>query len=139
MSRKLTAPAMSKCILCYSCMIACARVNYRSHSVTRCALKIRTAGGISGKYAADICRSCAHPTCAYVCPTQAMVPKEGGGARLIKTRCIGCRKCVDACKMKYLVFDEEIKLPLMCTHCGICVKFCPHGCITVKTEKGGEN
>lgn len=136
MTRKLTAPAMSKCILCYSCMIACARVNYRSHSVTRCALKIKTAGGMSGKYAADICRSCERPTCAYVCPTGAMAAKEGGGARLIKSKCIGCRKCVDACKINYLHFDDELKLPLMCTHCGVCVKFCPHGCISISAGAG---
>lgn len=136
MARKLQAPGMSKCILCYSCMIACARVNYRSHSVTRCALRIRTAGGMSGKYSADICRSCRKPTCAVVCPTEAMVMKPGGGARLIKDKCIGCKKCVEACKIDYLEFDEGLKLPLMCTHCGMCVKFCPHGCLEVKTDKG---
>ncbi len=90
---------------------------------------------MSGKYVADICRSCMKPTCAYVCPTEAMVPKVGGGARLIKDKCIGCKKCVDACKINYLEFDAELKLPLMCTHCGMCVKFCPHGCLEIVTDK----
>ncbi len=90
---------------------------------------------MSGKYVADICRSCMKPTCAYVCPAEAMIPRAGGGARLIKDKCIGCKKCIEACKINYLEFDDELKLPLMCTHCGMCVKFCPHGCLEILTDK----
>jgi len=135
LARKLTAPGMSKCILCYSCMIACARFNYKSHSVTRCALRIRTTGGMTSKYVADICRSCKNPTCAFVCPTEAMVPKAGGGARHNREKCIGCKKCVEACKVKYLEFDDDLRKPLMCTHCGMCSRFCPHGCLGVEVQK----
>lgn len=132
MARKLKATAMSKCILCYSCVLACARVNYQSHSITRAAIKIRTTGGMSSKFTADICRSCENPTCVEVCKVNALIAKEGGGARLIKSKCIGCKRCIDACKIKYLTFDDELKIPLMCTHCGVCTKFCPHGCLTIE-------
>ncbi len=135
MPRKLTAPGMTKCIFCYTCMLTCSRFNYKTHSVSRSALKIKTTGGMSSRYIADICMSCEKPTCAYACPTEALVPRNGGGARLIKEKCIGCKKCVSACKTKYLQFDQELKLPLMCTHCGMCAKFCPHGCLAVKVAK----
>lgn len=137
MARKLKAPGMNKCIQCYSCMISCARYNYHSHSVSRCCLKIRTAGGLAGRYVAEICRSCNKPTCVDVCATEALVAKPGGGALFYKDKCIGCKKCIDVCKIQYLEFDDELKLPLMCKHCGICVRFCPHNCLEMEADKGG--
>ena len=48
MPKVLTAPAMSRCIGCYSCMLACARLNYASYSPRHAALQIRTQGGLNG-------------------------------------------------------------------------------------------
>jgi Pyruvate/2-oxoacid:ferredoxin oxidoreductase delta subunit len=31
-------------------------------------------------------------------------------------------------------FDEETKNPIICKHCGICTKFCPHECLTLEEK-----
>ena len=45
-------------------------------------------------------------TCLEACPTGALV-KRKGGVLLNKDMCTGCRKCVDACIVGAVFFDEE--------------------------------
>lgn len=132
MPKVLTAPAMSRCIGCYSCMLACARLNYGSYSPRHAALQIRTQGGLQGRLVADICRACAEPACAEACPTQALKPRAGGGVRLDEKECIGCRACVQACPLKVIYWSERSRTPIVCRQCGICVRYCPHDCLAME-------
>ncbi|NPV26119.1 MAG: 4Fe-4S binding protein [Firmicutes bacterium] len=134
MGKILTARNMNKCIGCYSCMLACARLVHRSFSLQKSCIQIRTRGGLQSKLVADICRGCSQPACAEACRIRALVPREGGGVKLNARKCIGCGDCVEACPVKTIRLDEETRLPLICKHCGICAKFCPHGILSLEVS-----
>ena len=120
-------------------MLVCAGVNSKSHSLTKSRIKIRTYGGVSGKFTDTVCHGCLDAACIEVCPSNALVVREGGGVKLVKEACIGCARCVKACSVGAIDFCEDTKLPLICGHCGVCAKFCPHHCMYIEkvTEDGG--
>ena len=66
-----------------------------------------------------VCMHCEDPTCAQVCPADAIKQTEGGIVQsALKPRCIGCSNCVLACPFgvpKYMAeFDQMMKCD-MCT------------------------
>ncbi len=82
MPKLLRASMLQKCIGCGSCMLACARMRYRSLSLDKSAIRIRTAGGVQTSPVADICLACSEPACAAVCSAGALVPVPYGGVRV---------------------------------------------------------
>lgn len=126
----LKAMQMNRCIGCLSCMITCAGVNQQDHSILKSAIRIKTSGGLSGKFIAIVCQACQGDVpCAEVCPTGALVKRKGGGVTLDKDKCDGCQRCVTACTVDAIYFDPETRKPIVCKHCGVCARFCPHGCL----------
>jgi len=113
-------------------MFICAAVNRKNHSIQKSCIKIRTYGGLSGKFVETVCRGCREPACAEVCQTDALKLRKGGGVTLKSKKCIGCRRCVPACKIGAVGFDEELNEPIICNHCGLCARYCPHGCLFVE-------
>ena len=136
--RVLRAPNMSRCIACYSCMLACSRFNYSSVAPQKAALQIRTRGGLQSSLVADICAACKVPDCAASCPTQAMSAKPGGGAVFDQGKCVKCHSCGAACPIGYIRFDRTSEYPIMCKHCSVCVKFCPHECLEMEEVNANE-
>jgi Fe-S-cluster-containing dehydrogenase component len=78
---------------------------------------------------------CEDPTCAQVCPADAIKQTEGGIVHsALKERCIGCSNCVLACPFgvpKYVAeFDQMMKCD-MCTdrtsegYAPMCASVCP--------------
>ncbi|MGA9276861.1 4Fe-4S dicluster domain-containing protein, partial [Ilumatobacter sp.] len=66
-----------------------------------------------------VCMHCEDPTCAQVCPADAIKQTEDGIVQsALKPRCIGCSNCVIACPFgvpKYIAdFDQMMKCD-MCT------------------------
>lgn len=129
MPKVLRTSSMSKCIGCYSCMLTCAAVNAKSHLLQKSRIKIRTYGGMSGKFTDTVCHACTDAACVEVCKSSALVQRKGGGVNLDKDKCIGCARCVKACSVGAIDFCEDTKLPLVCKHCGICAQYCPHNCM----------
>jgi len=120
---------MNKCLGCLTCMNICSVVNRNNHSLVKSRIKVRTTGGMTSRYIAIVCLGCNDPACMEVCPSDALVKRAGGGVTLKDDLCIGCRQCVDACIMRAVNFDEETKTPLICKHCGLCARYCPHDCL----------
>ncbi|MCL2035106.1 MAG: [Fe-S]-binding protein [Oscillospiraceae bacterium] len=131
MAKVLSTGDMSKCIGCFTCMFVCAGANRQDHSIQKSCIKIRTYGGISGKFVETVCHACREPACAEVCPTGALTLRKGGGVILSKKKCMGCRRCESSCLIKAVDFDEDLNLPIICHHCGLCARYCPHECLSM--------
>ena len=82
-----------------------------------------------------VCMHCEDPTCAQVCPADAIKQTEEGIVQsALKPRCIGCSNCVLACPFgvpKYVAdFDQMMKCD-MCTDrtseglTPMCASVCP--------------
>ncbi len=127
-----------RCIGCYSCMYACSRM-LRSHGGTgKAALRVRSYTGVEGAFSLRVCARCAEPDCAAACPAGALIVAPGGGVRLKRDLCIHCRKCIQACKISALQWDEVEKIPLPCIQCGQCAKYCPNDVIALIARRGTE-
>ena len=133
MPKILKADGMSKCIGCFSCMLVCAGVNQQNHSISKSAIKVRSSGGMHGKFVSTVCLACRDErACAEACPSGALEKRQGGGVLLKPEKCIGCKRCVSACIIGAVNFDEDEKKPIICKHCSICTKFCPHECLRME-------
>jgi len=123
-----------RCIGCQSCMFACAR---RQHvgGLSRACITVRSVGGLSRGFIGVVCRACDNPPCAKVCPTDALERRDDGGVHLDINKCIGCGNCRDACVIGAIFRDDETNKPMICIHCGYCVKFCPHGVLRLEKKE----
>jgi Fe-S-cluster-containing dehydrogenase component len=119
------------CIGCFSCMYACSRVLRRHGGTNKAALRIRHYAGLEGAFSLRVCSRCETPDCVESCPKEALFTARGGGVRLKAALCIHCRKCVRACGISALQWDENEKLPIPCIQCGQCVKYCPNGVLAL--------
>ena len=131
MPKILSAPRMARCIGCDSCMLACARMVYKSFSPHKSAIQIRSVGGVMSRKVANICTACAEPVpCVEVCPTDALTVRAGGrGMTYRKAECTGCYQCVEVCPVQAIGWDAEEEKPIICIFCGQCARFCPHDCL----------
>ena len=140
MPKVLRAVEMDQCIACIGCMLTCARERYGSFSVERSAIRVRTTGGFQSQMIADICMGCNPPPCAEVCMSGALTPRKGGGVRFDRSACFACKKCMDACPVRVITFDEALHIPIICIQCGACARHCPHDCLEmVSVEDAREN
>ena len=120
-----------RCIGCFSCMYACSRMLRRHGSTNKAALRIRYYAGVEGAFSLRVCSRCETPDCVESCPKSALFTARGGGVRLKADLCMHCRKCVRACGIAALQWNESEKLPIPCIQCGQCVKYCPNGVLAL--------
>lgn len=133
MRQVLYAKYMARCMGCMSCMLACSRRLRNSFSVAKSAIRIKTKGGFSsGQMTTQHCLGCEDPPCINFCPTGALSKRGKGGIKLNASLCNGCKECLKGCPVEAIFFDEDKKLPIFCIHCGNCVNFCPHGCLSIE-------
>ena len=132
MAKVLKADGMNKCIGCFTCMFTCAGVNQQNHSISKSAIRIKTSGGMASKFVSVVCSACTgERACESVCPSGALTNRKGGGVLFNKDKCIGCRKCVDACIVGAVMYDDVVNKPIICKHCGVCARYCPHECLSM--------
>ena len=133
MPKVLRTDGMNKCIGCFTCMLSCAAVNYQNHSLSKSCIKIKTSGGLQGKFVANVCIACRDErACAEACPSGALEKRQGGGVILKAEKCIGCASCVKACIVSAVHMDEETNKPIICKQCSVCTRFCPHNCLRME-------
>ena len=107
----------SRCIGCRACVAACAECDtHRGISMIHVDYIDRPNSIATTPM---VCMHCVEPTCALVCPADAIKQGEDGIVRsALKPRCIGCSNCVLACPFgvpKYVAdFDQMMKCD-MCT------------------------
>lgn len=127
--KRLTTPRMDRCIGCQCCSLACARLVHGLHSWTCAGIHIRSSGGLTTGFEADVCVACDPAPCVLVCPVGALTRREGGGIRVRRKLCIRCGQCATVCPVDAIHYAPENGLPYLCIHCGRCVSFCPQNCL----------
>jgi len=131
-SKRIFVVDVDLCVGCQCCMFACNR-RFGEAGLSKSAIHVRSAGGVERGFVVTVCRACLNPPCLKVCPVDALTLRKGGGVILNASKCIGCGNCVEACSIKAVFWDKETNKPIICTHCGYCVNFCPYGVLTLKT------
>ncbi len=123
----------ARCIGCQSCVHACGECStHRGTSMIHLEYIDRDS---TIQTTPQVCMHCENPTCAQVCPADAIKQNADGVVQSsLKPRCIGCQNCVLACPFgvpKYVVEPDQMMKCDMCydrTSVGkrpMCATVCP--------------
>jgi Fe-S-cluster-containing dehydrogenase component len=127
----------NRCIGCQSCVAACSECDtHRGHSMIHLQYVDRP---ISVQTVPVVCMHCDSPTCAEVCPADA-IKRTGDGVvqTARKPRCIACNNCVLACPFGVPKMQVEFSLMMKCDMCydrtsvglkPMCASVCPSGAL----------
>ena len=106
----------SRCIGCEACVHACSECEtHKGHSMIHLEFVDRQK---STQTVPVVCMHCDSPTCADVCPADAI--KRSGDGRVMsarKPRCIACNNCVLACPFGVPKMMVEFDLMMKCDMC----------------------
>ncbi len=106
----------NRCIGCESCVQACAECDtHKGHSMIHLETVDRHE---SPQTLPVVCMHCNSPTCAEVCPADAIKRTEDGVVQTArKPRCIACNNCVLACPFGVPKMNSEYELMMKCDMC----------------------
>lgn len=106
----------NRCIGCQSCVQACSECDtHRGHPMIHLQYVDRP---ISVQTVPVICMHCDSPTCAEVCPADAIKRTEDGVVQSArKPRCIACNNCVLACPFGIPKMMEPEQQMMKCDMC----------------------
>lgn len=128
----------NRCIGCESCVQACAQCDtHKGHSMIHLE-KIERAQ--TPQTTPVLCMHCNSPTCAEVCPADAIKSTEDGVVQTAKKpRCIACNNCVYSCPFGVPKMETEFELMMKCDMCydrtsvgkkPMCATVCPSQALT---------
>jgi Fe-S-cluster-containing dehydrogenase component len=105
-----------RCIGCQACFHACAEcATHKGHSMIHLEYVDRAR---STQTVPVVCMHCASPTCADVCPADAIKRTADGRVMTArKPRCIACSNCVLACPFGVPKMQVEFDLMMKCDMC----------------------
>ena len=106
----------SRCIGCRSCVAACAECDsHRGESMIHVDYIDRPNSIATTPM---VCMHCVEPTCALVCPADAIKQGEDGIVRsALKPRCIACSNCVLACPFGIPTVHVAPEVMMKCDMC----------------------
>ncbi len=106
----------NRCIGCEACVQACTECDtHKGHSMIHLEVVKRSH---STQTVPVICMHCDSPTCAEVCPADAIKKTEDGVVQSArKPRCIACSNCVLACPFGVPKMEVAQELMMKCDMC----------------------
>lgn len=106
----------SRCIGCKSCESACAECEtHRGYPMIQVDF-IDRANSIAT--VPTVCMHCDNPTCAQVCPADAIKKTEDGVVQSsLKPRCVACSNCVLGCPFGVPKMISKLDLMMKCDMC----------------------
>ncbi|MBI3798359.1 MAG: 4Fe-4S ferredoxin [Deltaproteobacteria bacterium] len=127
----------SRCIGCQGCVHACAECDsHRGISMIHLDFVDRSS---SPQTTPTVCMHCIDPTCARVCPADAIKQTADGIVQsALQPRCIGCSNCVLACPFGVPRYIPKIDQMMKCDMCydrtavglkPMCATVCPSGAL----------
>ena len=127
----------NRCIGCQACVAACTECDtHKGISMIHLQYVERP---ISVQTVPVICMHCDSPTCAEVCPADAIKRTADGVVQTArKPRCIACNNCVLACPFGVPKMQTELSLMMKCDMCydrtsvgnmPMCASVCPSGAL----------
>jgi Fe-S-cluster-containing dehydrogenase component len=133
----------SRCIGCQSCVKACEECEtHRGNSLINFDFIDRPETSASAAY---VCWHCDDPTCAEVCPADAIKKGEDGIVQsALKPRCIACSNCVYACPFGIPKLFPEYEQRMKCDMCydrtsvgkrPMCATVCPSQALAYVTPE----
>ena len=127
--RKINA---KECVGCRICELVCSLKHYGVINPQRARIRVYR---LEEWDEIETCRHCKKPKCVEACPTGALEIVEDRVV-LDREKCDLCGACIEACPFPgaLRIFDNEL---LKCDLCGgetECVKYCPSGALTLRTE-----
>jgi len=151
LAEKIFVIDQSRCIGCKACVQACGECGtHRGHSMIHLDFVDR---GASTQTVPMVCMHCEDPTCAEVCPADAIKQNEEGIVQsALKPRCIACANCVLACPFGVPKLMLELEQMMKCDMCfdrtsqdlaPMCASVCPSQALWFGTaeefaaERGG--
>lgn len=106
----------SRCIGCQACVQACGECgSHRGHSM----IHLETVHRATGVQTAPVvCMHCEDPTCAKVCPADAIKQDDQGVVHsAAKPRCVACSNCVLSCPFGVPKMQVNYDLMMKCDMC----------------------
>ena len=127
----------SRCIGCQACVQACSECDtHRGHSLIHLDYVHRSSGV---QTVPVVCMHCEDPTCARVCPADAIKQDDEGIVHsAAKPRCVACSNCVLACPFGVPRLQVEFDMMMKCDMCydrtsvgkkPMCATVCPSGAL----------
>jgi Fe-S-cluster-containing dehydrogenase component len=106
----------SRCIGCKACVQACSECD--THTGLAMIHLEYLDRPTSTQTMPMVCMHCDSPTCAEVCPADAIKRGEDGVVRsALKARCLGCNNCVLACPFGVPKMESRFDLMMKCDMC----------------------